>query len=125
MPTTSLNHVNISTHKLDETRDFFVAAVGLREGPRPPFSFPGHWLYCGDTAVVHLAGLAAGEPSPLPGGAIDHVSFLADGFEDVRERLQRLGCGPEERIIPGGRGRQLFVRDPNGVLVELTFLSKP
>jgi catechol 2,3-dioxygenase-like lactoylglutathione lyase family enzyme len=51
-----LDHINISTTKPEETRDFFVKLFDLKEGARPDFAFPGHWLYLGQQAVVHIVG---------------------------------------------------------------------
>ena len=40
-----LDHINIATPRLAESRDFYVEVLGLQEGPRPPFEFDGYWLY--------------------------------------------------------------------------------
>ena len=36
MSVLTLDHVNIATDKLAETRAFFIDVLGLTEGPRPP-----------------------------------------------------------------------------------------
>ena len=38
-----IDHVNIATRKLAETRAFYVDVLGLVEGERPDFPFAGHW----------------------------------------------------------------------------------
>jgi catechol 2,3-dioxygenase-like lactoylglutathione lyase family enzyme len=38
----SLNHVTIRPHDIEATRNFYVEIVGLTEGARPPFGFPGY-----------------------------------------------------------------------------------
>ena len=58
----SLNHFSIRTLDLDRTRHFYTEVLGFADGPRPPFPFPGAWLYAGSTAdyanaVVHVIGL--------------------------------------------------------------------
>jgi len=53
-----IDHINIGTHRLEETRAFFRDVLGLTEGWRPDFPFGGAWLYAGDGAVVHLVDLA-------------------------------------------------------------------
>jgi catechol 2,3-dioxygenase-like lactoylglutathione lyase family enzyme len=58
MPIDRIDHYAIRTEKLEETRDFYVDIVGLKEGPRPKFGFAGHWLYCGYTALIHLIHFA-------------------------------------------------------------------
>src|SRR5262249_13042171 len=50
----TLQHVNIRCIDAAASRDFYVQVIGLKEGYRPPFNFPGHWLYLGEVAVIHL-----------------------------------------------------------------------
>ena len=40
-----LDHYNVSTRKLGDTIRFYEEVLGLTNGPRPPFNFPGAWLY--------------------------------------------------------------------------------
>jgi catechol 2,3-dioxygenase-like lactoylglutathione lyase family enzyme len=114
---TGLNHANISTVKLAETIDFFVRVLGLRIGPRPDFSFDGAWLYLDDKPVIHLVER---EEARVPDGALDHVAFTATDFDAALRRLDELGVPYRASIIPSGFGRQCFVKDPNGVTIELT-----
>ena len=52
-----LDHFSLRTRKLEETRAFFVEVLGLKEGRRPPFKFPGAWLYVAGQPVVHVIGI--------------------------------------------------------------------
>jgi catechol 2,3-dioxygenase-like lactoylglutathione lyase family enzyme len=123
MPLTQLNHVTVRTADLDGTRDFYSDVLGLKEGPRPPLAFPGYWLYCGEQAVVHLVPpsgqIGAGEGDAT--GNFDHVAFVAEDFDEMRERFRRLGLRFRENEVPGIRLRQLFVQDPNKVMIEINF----
>lgn len=123
MPLTLLNHVTVRTDDLEGTRDFYSEVLGLREGPRPPLSFPGYWLYCGEQAVVHLVppSGAIGSDGSDSTGNFDHVAFSAEDFEGMRARFVRLGIKFREQTVPGARLRQLFVQDPNHIMVELNF----
>ncbi len=117
----ALDHVNILTEDLAATVAFYSEVIGLAEGPRPPFPFPGAWLYCGGRPVVHLMvreGTGGGHSGT---GAIDHVAFEAEDFEAFRERLRARGLTHETRLVPDGSMRQIFLHDPNGVKVELNF----
>jgi catechol 2,3-dioxygenase-like lactoylglutathione lyase family enzyme len=117
-----LQHVNIKTDDLAATAKFWEEAIGLSDGDRPNFTFPGAWLYSGDDAVMHLIDVKGSDEVALKEtGCIDHVAFAAEGFPVYKDRLSSLGYEFEERIVPGGRLWQLFVRDPNGVLCELNF----
>ncbi len=119
MTLTMLQHVNIMTDKLDETVAFYEDILGFENGERPNFAFPGAWLYCGPEAVIHLIGVDEQEKSGS--GCIDHVAFAAEGFDRYAALLGDKGYEHETRVVPGGRLRQIFVRDPNDVLIELNF----
>jgi catechol 2,3-dioxygenase-like lactoylglutathione lyase family enzyme len=48
-----LDHYNVSTRKLHETVHFYENVLGFTNGPRPPFNFPGAWLYSSGHPVLH------------------------------------------------------------------------
>ena len=125
MALTQLNHVTVRTGDLEATRTFYESVLGLKAGPRPPFTFPGYWLYCGDNAVVHLVPQtdAIGGGLSIDTGSFDHVAFTAQDFPGMRERFRKLGIAFREQQVPGAPNRQLFVEDPNRVTIELNFLS--
>ncbi len=122
----SFEHVLITTKDLEATRAFFTDVIGLVDGKRPDFDFPGYWLYLGDTPCVHLAesdrgrGNAGTGPN-RGGGAIDHIAFNATGIDAARARFDAAGIAYEHRMVPGAPLQQLFVTDPNGVKVEINF----
>ncbi len=135
----SLNHYSIRTADLDACRAFYEGVLDLEIGPRPDFPFPGLWLYAGDTAhyanaVVHIIGIDPGAPAGLSGylgdrdtaqlrgsGAVDHVAFFATGLAGMRDKLARQGVACRERSVPGLGLHQIFVDDPNGIVVELNY----
>jgi catechol 2,3-dioxygenase-like lactoylglutathione lyase family enzyme len=137
--TLSLNHFSIRTLDLEATRNFYETVLGLTVGPRPEFPFPGLWMYRGDhgdmaNAAVHVIGmdpndpqglknyLGDRDPSSLHGtGAVDHVAFFATGLADMREHLRRIGVSARERTVPNVGLHQLFLDDPNGVVIELNY----
>jgi len=55
-PAVTLDHATIFTENLESARRFLCAIVGLSEGPHPPFSVSGHWLYANGQPVIHLIG---------------------------------------------------------------------
>lgn len=134
MPLNALQHYAIRTTRLRETRDFYVDILGLHDGERPPFDFPGNWLYLGDHAVVHLLGIDSKDSSGLAKylgdktsnelagtGAVDHIAFGATDIAGLRARIERHGIKFFERKVPGLGLRQLFLEDPNGIKIELNF----
>ena len=56
-----LDHYNVSTRKLEETVRFYENVLGFTNGPRPPFDFPGAWLYSSGHPVLHLNDISQTE----------------------------------------------------------------
>ncbi len=113
-----LQHVNIRTSDLEETIDFYTRVIGLTQGERPAFDFPGAWLYDGIQPAVHLR--AVSESYAQAGNTVDHFAFQVDSLAEAMARLDGLGIryrGPQQ--LPGTSLRQCFLQDPNGVTVEL------
>jgi len=129
MPLRGIDHVLVLTDDIDATRDFYVDALGLRPGDRPPLEFPGHWLYARDGPCVHVAeragytahadGLGVGAATGDGMGPVDHIAFAATGYEEVHERLVREGVRAVGNTVPAAGLRQLFLEDPNGVRIEI------
>ena len=114
-----LDHVNILTNDVDACRKFYVDALGFEEGYRPPFDFPGLWLYVGGAPVVHVVE----RKGSLPGnsGNVDHIAFRARNFDRFAARLDAEGIEYEHRKVPGMDLHQLFCFDPHGIRIELNF----
>ena len=128
MRVTHIDHYNIRLKQSDlkAVRDFYVNVIGLTEGARPKFQFPGYWLYGGsEAAILHLAATlpdsADGIAPDKPTGQFDHISLKASDQVSARARLQAAGIAFEERPVPGWRINQIFFTDPAGLKVELTF----
>ncbi len=115
-----LDHINLTgPHDLiSRCRAFYVDVLGLSEGPRPPFTSDGFWLYAGDRPVVHLSEK---DVAAATGSALDHYAFRCDGFDDVIERLKTHSISFRSITVPATGDRQLFLQDPCGVGVELNF----
>lgn len=114
-----LDHFNIAPRDLAASRRFYVEVIGLVDGYRPPFDSSGAWLYCGDQAVLHL--LCSDQRRDGPTGRLDHIAFLGRGFGETVARLRALGQTFEYRPAPRAGLHQLFIKDPDGVEVEIGF----
>ena len=132
MPLTKIEHYLVLTDDIDATRDFYVEALGMQVGFRPPLGFPGHWVYIGDTPVIHIAEWATYTARAQARGVdvttrasgtgpVDHIAFGAQDYDEVLARLQRLNVPVRVNDNPGNIVRQLFVFDPNGVKIEINF----
>jgi catechol 2,3-dioxygenase-like lactoylglutathione lyase family enzyme len=117
-----LDHFNIRTRKLAETVRFYEDILGLTKGERPNFAFPGAWMYSEGKPVVHLVDISpTEEPQKPDSGVVHHVAFASFGFADMKRRLQSKGMEFDARQVPGGELWQIFVNDPNGVMIELNY----
>ncbi|WP_245448464.1 MULTISPECIES: VOC family protein [Bradyrhizobium] len=117
-----LDHFNIRTRNLGETVRFYEDVLGLEKGPRPNFAFPGAWMYSEGKAVVHLVDISAtAEPQKPDSGVVHHVAFVSRGFDGMKQRLASKGMTFDSRQVPGGELWQIFVNDPNGVMIELNY----
>ncbi len=138
MTITKLAHYAIRTADLEASRRFYCDILGFREGFRPTFKFPGHWLYIGDDekdfGVVHLIGIDRDAPEGLVeylgdkdeeslsgSGAVDHIAFLASDLKTMRVTFDREGIAYRERTVPNLGLHQVFLEDPSGMTVELNF----
>ncbi|MBA2962161.1 MULTISPECIES: VOC family protein [Ramlibacter] len=104
---------------LEGLRAFYSQALGLEPGPRPTLRFGGYWLYAAGQPVVHL--YASGRAASVEAVALDHVAFRASGLAPTRSRLAAAGIGFTEAPVPGWTLHQVFLRDPLGLKIELTF----
>lgn len=137
MSVSGLDHYAIRTLKLSATRDFYVGALGMEDGERPDFPFPGHWLYLGGQALVHLIGIDPDDTSGLErhlreidretlvgSGAVDHLAFRGSGAGEQMARLKARGIAYRENRVPGMDLFQIFIEDPNDITVELNFFGE-
>jgi catechol 2,3-dioxygenase-like lactoylglutathione lyase family enzyme len=125
---TGLLHIAIKTNDLGKTVKFYTEVIGLSQGFRPDFGYPGAWLNVPTPvgeAIVHIyaGGPAMGADGTAPTGtaAIDHVSLTGVGFHDFVARIRDHGLDWREFLVPGTTLWQIFVYDPSGVQLELTF----
>ena len=134
MPVTELNHYLIRANNLERTRDFYCTVLGFEVMPRPDFPFPGYWLGVNGKIQVHMA--QAGVPnsklyylgSPKNAatnnsGVVDHIAFLATDPDQFVLRLRKFGVPVRPRNFPESQLYQLFLKDPNGLTIELNFFG--
>jgi extradiol dioxygenase family protein len=124
MPTLGLNHYNLRANRqtMEVLREFYINAVGLQPGYRPPFNSFGYWLYAGQQAVLHLSE-ARDHENRMEGvsNTFDHVAFSCSDFAGFEARLRELHISFSCDQVPLTGQRQIFFRDPAGNGVELNF----
>lgn len=130
MPARTLDHVNIATDRVIDTSNFFCDVLGLKATTPMPDTRPedAQWLLDEKGhPVIHLARpdliRSAGHPVSTGhgSGSIHHVAFVCDGHDAMLAKLEGEGRVERTYAIPAISLRQIFTRDPNGILVELNF----
>lgn len=126
MPVTALHHYTIrcSATELHALNAFYTQVLGLEPGRRPDLPAPGTWLYAEGQPIVHLYALlddAQGEPPTPVTGPLDHISFRGSDLATTQEHLRSLEIDFFEVPIPGWPIHQIFLHDPKGLKIELTF----
>ena len=132
MSLTRMEHFLVVSEDLEGTKDFYCDVLGMKVGFRPDLGFPGYWLYMGDVPCVHLAEwetyavytARVGIPisTKTPGtGSLDHIAFNATDFDTVVARIEGLGIEFSRSGIDEIGLRQIFLKDPNGLTIELNF----
>ena len=120
-----LDHYNVSTRNLKDTVKFYEDVLLFENGPRPPFDFPGAWMYSAGHPVLHLNDISATDkPQRADSGVIDHVAFGSRGFEAMKQHLKGQGVPFRINEVPNSTRRQIFLRDPNNVEIELNYDTK-
>lgn len=132
MPVTALDHYFVRANDLEASRRFYCDVLGFEDMPRPDFPFPGHWLGVGGKIQVHMGphGIPNADRYYLGSttrsatdntGVVDHIAFLATEPERFAARFAAAGLESRKRYLPGFNLFQLFVKDPDGLTVELNF----
>ena len=129
MPVEALDHVNICTNRVAETTAFYCDLLDMAADASPVSADPtlARWIRDrGGRAIFHLIapgleGVRADAVAGRGGGAIDHIALACTDHATVVARLETRGVTYRDNVVEGMGLRQLFIEDPNGILVELNF----
>jgi catechol 2,3-dioxygenase-like lactoylglutathione lyase family enzyme len=119
-------HFTLATRDLRRTCSFFQEVFGWRPLQRTASApAPVAWLDIGPGQEVHVIELPDFEPSAFEREYGRHIalSYPADGFSALKERLRAHGTEP---VAPGREplAERFFFRDPNGYLFEVVQETK-
>ena len=128
----ALDHVNIISADLEGSARFYAEVFGLepRDGPPPLTHDTARWMYdAAGRAVIHINSLECPraydrEVDAGPTGALHHVALRCSGYEELRARLARRGLEHRLNEVSAIGLKQVFVLDPNQVLLELNFFGE-
>ena len=117
-----LNHVSITVTDVAKAREFYTGVLGFKEIPRPAFDFPGIWYDLGSGLSLHII-----LNDQLVRPAIErekitaryaHFALWTEDADATATQIEGLGL-PCRDVVSGPTGlRQVFVKDPDGNMVE-------
>ncbi len=122
LPFTSVSHISVTVTNLDQAKQFYGSVVGLREIPRPAFPFPGVWYGLMGDLSLHVT-----VKDEMPLRAVDpdrfdtrdpHFALAVADADEIHTRLQASGRPFHDFSDTPSGLRQLFVRDPDGNMIE-------
>jgi glyoxylase I family protein len=129
--TSGFSHVAVRVTDVDKAKKFYEQVIGLKKIPRPQIKIPGEWYGIGDNQL-HIIGGEARLEGIDPTGP--HMAIEVEDFEATRAKVEELGLpyldGAKMRagMTPEAQkmvGQQLWIRDPDGNVIELRQSSKP
>ncbi len=128
----NLHHVNIETSKFEETRKFYEDLLGLTVGRRAGFPTRGYWMYLRNEPILHLLDIPADQAGAGEAphreknrvNRVDHFGVMVSGLQETIEFLDAGGYKYARAGVRDDRMLRLFVEDPNGIIVELSFLME-
>ena len=114
----AIHHVSVNVSNAPESVSFYTDVLGgtVRED-RPDFGIGGAWIDLGPNQV-HLI------ETTVPTNLGQHFAILVADLDVVVGELRSKGLDVDDPF-PVGSGRQTFVDDPSGNLIELHEVGSP
>ncbi len=76
-------------------------------------------MYAGDKAILHIVSETG--RSDQGSGAIDHIAINCSDIRGTLDQIKKDNMPFEVRKVPARPLQQVFVHDPDGVMIELNF----
>ena len=117
MKIAELNHVALHVTSVERSCEFFRDVLRLEPIPRPAFSFSGAWFRLGQHQELHLIG-----DRTLPvvsSNRGNHFALRVDDLDAWEAHLREVGAEFLARKQRPDGAWQIFLRDPDGHVIEL------
>ena len=122
-------HVSLTVTDLAAADRFYGETLGLPKLARPDFGFPGSWYGLGGRLELHLiVNEAIRRPDAERLGFEIKYAHFAIGVDDASRAaaaLRARGLKVDELYSSPTGMRQLFVKDPDGNMVEFIGPGRP
>jgi catechol 2,3-dioxygenase-like lactoylglutathione lyase family enzyme len=108
-----IHHVNLLVDDLDAANRFYRDVMGFELLDRPDFGFPGSWFRMG-AHQLHLQTTDGPERKSQ-----QHFALEVEDLDGLADALAAKGVDLFRLDPVAGAGRQAFLNDPAGNLIEL------
>jgi catechol 2,3-dioxygenase-like lactoylglutathione lyase family enzyme len=124
------DHLALRCTDIEKVKSFFTEVLGLTVGYRPPFPFPGFWLYADKECILHIFGsrinfsedeLENHHFVSSERNNVDHIAFWSDAHKNILAKIEEKGINFSETTLPGANIRQVFIQAPENLIVEVDF----
>ena len=142
---TGLNHFNITASPalIEQVKAFYIDIIGLTIGPRAQLDHDGYWLYAGNAPILHLSARQPIKNANPKGSNLDstietnleqcritchgffnHISLSCTGLQNTLDQLIKTQTPYRVAKLKDLHQTQVFLTDPAGIGVELTFFNE-
>lgn len=124
------DHIALRCADTEKVKSFFTEIIGLTVGYRPPFPFPGFWLYAEEKAVLHLFdrntnfsknGQIRQDLVSSENNIVDHIALWCDDYQKIMTKIHKNNLNFSETITPDSNIKQVFIQAPEDLIVEIDF----
>lgn len=117
-----VQHIGMAFDDVDDTRRFYEGVLGLvpLERPASNSGIPGLWFGLGNGQMIHLA-----QRQDDPRVPVQHFALSVSDLDAVVATLEARGVDVRRREHVPGYGKQAFITDPAGNIVEFNELDGP
>lgn len=112
-----LNHVAIHVADVEKSGAFYRTVLRLETIPRPAFTFPEAWFRLGANQELHLIGDRSETVASSNCG--NHFALRVDDLDSWETHLKKVGAEFRPRKMRPDGAWQVFLRDPDGHVIEL------
>jgi glyoxylase I family protein len=114
----AFHHAGLLVSEIERAAAFYEGVLGLRSLPRPDLGFPGRWYDLGHGQQLHLMQTDEMTAQTNKPTFDRHIALQVRDLEQTAQQLAEAGIE-----FARGSGRsgapQIFVRDPDGNMIEL------
>jgi catechol 2,3-dioxygenase-like lactoylglutathione lyase family enzyme len=123
-----LTHVSVTVTDVAKAREFYSSVLGFEEIDRPAFDFPGIWYSLGGDLQLHIilndALVRPAVERERIHARYAHFALWTEDCDATAARIEALGLACRD-VFSGPTGlRQVFVKDPDGNMIEFIGPSK-